>query len=40
MHNRFEEKLREHNKKFIIVTGTKEERLKLAVAAIEQVLRK
>lgn len=38
MHQRFIEKLEQNHKKFIVVTGTCEERLAQAVAAIEQVL--
>ncbi len=38
MHKRFEEKLKQTSRKYIVVTGTPEERLKQAVSAIDQVL--
>lgn len=38
MHQRFIQKLEQNHKKFIVVTGTPEERLKQAVAAIDQIL--
>lgn len=38
MHARFMEKLEQNHKHYIVVTGTPEERLKQAVAAIDQVL--
>ncbi len=37
MHKRFLEKLQEDHKKFIVVTGNKEERLKAAIGAIDTI---
>ncbi len=38
MHERFIEKLTEKNRKFIVVTGNREDRLKQAIGAIEQLV--
>ncbi len=38
MHERFVKKLQDEHKKFIVVTGSREERLKQAIAAVDSIL--